>query len=143
MRHKASIGYKEIKCLSLFTAGSALLVLGLQHYSAADPVTFDATEIQRGVCQLLALQEGSFGAMIMVVAGIGAIISSAFGAYRAATSMLVVALGSFILRALVALFFGSDVVSPTQCATLMTSTSNNSVNVPITVPPVNNQNGSP
>jgi hypothetical protein len=44
----------------------------------------------------------------MVVAGLGAIISAAFGAYRAAVGMLVVAVGAFILRALVSLFFGTQ-----------------------------------
>jgi len=42
----------------------------------------------------------------MVVAGLGAIISAAMGAYRASVGMIVVAVGSFILRSLVSLFFG-------------------------------------
>ena len=44
----------------------------------------------------------------MVVAGLGAIVAAAMGAYRAAVGMLVVAVGAFILRALVSLFFGTD-----------------------------------
>ena len=44
----------------------------------------------------------------MVVSGIGAIVAAAMGAYRAAVGMIVVAVGSFILRALVSLFFGSE-----------------------------------
>ena len=49
--------------------------------------------------------EGSFGALVMVSAGLGSLISSAFGQYRMALSLLVVAVGSFILRSLVTTFF--------------------------------------
>lgn len=57
---------------------------------------------------LLMFIEGSFGALIMIASGIGAIIAGAFGAYKAAISLLFVAVGSFILRALVSLFFGTE-----------------------------------
>ena len=43
--------------------------------------------------------------MVMVAAGIGAILSSAFGQYRAALGLLVVAVGAFILRSLLGTFF--------------------------------------
>lgn len=64
--------------------------------------------VQEGVGNLFRLIEGAFGALIMVVSGLGAIIAAAMGAYRAAVGMLVVALGAFILRALVSLFFGAN-----------------------------------
>ena len=57
---------------------------------------------------IMALIEGRFGVLIMLCAGIGAIISSAFGQYRAALSLLVVALGAFILRTLVTVFFNTS-----------------------------------
>jgi hypothetical protein len=57
---------------------------------------------------IMALIEGRFGVLIMLCAGIAAIISSAFGQYRAALSLLVVALGAFILRTLVTVFFNTD-----------------------------------
>jgi len=69
---------------------------------------FDDELIRSGVGNLFQLIEGAFGALIMVVAGLGAIIAAAMGAYRAALGMLVVALGAFILRALVSLFFGGN-----------------------------------
>jgi len=74
--------------------------------SCATP-NFDPELIEGAVGNLFMLIEGSFGALIMVVSGIGAIIAASMGAYRAAVGMLVVALGAFILRALVSLFFGS------------------------------------
>lgn len=73
--------------------------------SCARP-SFDPELIEGAVGNLFMLIEGSFGALIMVVSGLGAIIAAAMGAYRAAVGMLVVALGAFILRALVSLFFG-------------------------------------
>jgi hypothetical protein len=57
---------------------------------------------------IMALIEGRFGVLIMLCAGIAAIISSAFGQYRAALSLLVVALGAFILRTLVTVFFNTQ-----------------------------------
>ncbi len=69
---------------------------------------YDDQLVRAGVGNLFRLIEGAFGALVMVVAGLGAIIAAAMGAYRAALGMLVVALGAFILRALVSLFFGQD-----------------------------------
>jgi hypothetical protein len=49
--------------------------------------------------------EGSFGALILAASGIGAIMSAAFGQYKAAFSLMAVAVGSFILRSLISTFF--------------------------------------
>ncbi len=68
----------------------------------------DDSLIRNAVGNLFQLIEGAFGALIMVVAGILAIVAAAMGGYRAALGMLIVALGAFILRALVSLFFGAD-----------------------------------
>ena len=57
---------------------------------------------------ILRFIEGAFGALVMVGAGLGAIVAAAFGAYKAAISLLFVAVGAFILRAIVSLFFGTN-----------------------------------
>jgi hypothetical protein len=54
---------------------------------------------------LLGLIEGPFGALIAISAGIGAIIASAMGAYRATLTLLVTSVGAFILHSLITLFF--------------------------------------
>ncbi|MCC6954128.1 MAG: hypothetical protein IT290_08425 [Deltaproteobacteria bacterium] len=54
------------------------------------------------------LIEGPFGALVMIVAGLVAIVSAAMGAYRAAMSCLIVAIGAFTLRTFVEIFFGPD-----------------------------------
>jgi hypothetical protein len=105
--------------LILVVLGSILLISGLTTLANALSTTaFDDTEIKNAICQLFTFQEGAFGALVMVVAGIGAIVSSAFGAYRAATSLIVVACGSYILRSLVSLFFGTFSCSSSTILTL-------------------------
>ncbi len=69
---------------------------------------WDQERIARAADYLLAVIEGAFGALVMVVAGIAAIVAATMGAYRASVAMLVVAVGSFILRSLVELFFGPE-----------------------------------
>lgn len=95
----------------MFVFGVTLLALGVHGISQAQsatgaPPAYNDTLIRGAVGSLFGLIEGAFGALIMVVAGLGAIFSAAMGAYRAAVGMLVVAVGAFILRALVSLFFG-------------------------------------
>ncbi len=55
--------------------------------------------------RMFELIEGNLGSLVMIVAGLLAIIAAALGSYRAATSLLVVAVGAFILRSLVVIFF--------------------------------------
>ncbi len=98
----------------LLVFGVVLLTAGLAETSTAATNTsfskanYNDTLVQNAVGQLFCLIEGAFGALIMVVAGLGAIVAAAMGAYRAAVGMLVVAVGAFILRALVSLFFGNS-----------------------------------
>ncbi len=105
---------KSNRAVSIERLGAYLLVSALlpQIVFAQDPdftghPEFVEEQITCAVASLFRLIEGHFGALVMVVAGLGAIIASAMGAYRAAVGMLVVAVGSFILRALVSLFFGT------------------------------------
>lgn len=85
---------------------------GLFGMRTVEAPEFDQGLISCAVGSIYELIEGSFGALIMVVAGLGAIIAAAMGAYRAMVGMLVVAVGSFILRALVSLFFASHEFIP-------------------------------
>jgi len=91
--------------------GLSYLYFGLNSIAHAQTTTttvkvqFDPAEINRAICQLLRLIEGSFGGLLMTVAGVGAVISAAFGQMKAGYSMLVTGLGAFILRSLVSLYF--------------------------------------
>lgn len=96
--------------------GVVLITGGLVELSAAQNAPLGSKSqagfkddlIRGAVGNLFSLIEGAFGALIMVVSGLGAIVAAAMGAYRAAVGMLVVAVGAFILRSLVSLFFGTD-----------------------------------
>ena len=101
----------------LLVLGTALLVGGMVDVSQAQgagptgsfsEASYEDDLVRNSVGNLFKLIEGAFGALIMVVAGLGAIVAAAMGAYRAAVGMLVVAVGAFLLRALVSLFFGAD-----------------------------------
>jgi hypothetical protein len=103
----------------MLIAGLCLLIGGLSHISLAlhptpnsigtfSEADYEDSLVRGAVGNLFKLIEGAFGALLMVVAGLGAIIAAAMGAYRAALGMLVVAVGAFILRALVSLFFGTE-----------------------------------
>ncbi len=119
IRGEAAIrsGVEKNSSKILFLTGVLLLgsgLAGLSHAQGGAPTgsftnaAFDDTLIRNAVGNLFKLVEGAFGALIMVVSGIGAIVAAAMGAYRAAVGMIVVAVGAFILRSLVSLFFGAE-----------------------------------
>ena len=90
----------------LFVTGAILLTLGVNNAAIAQHATaYNDVRLSDSLNAILTYIEGTFGAMVMVAAGIGAILSSAFGQYRAALGLLVVAVGAFILRSLVGTFF--------------------------------------
>lgn len=68
---------------------------------------YDSSLYQVACDRLLMLIEGPFGALLTTAAGIGAIVSSAMGNFRAAWTLLVVSIGAFILRSYITLFFAS------------------------------------
>ena len=99
--------------LALFVAGVAILGLGMMHdVTAMDGgktvTTYNDDKIANAVNAIMTYLEGSFGALIMAASGIGAIMSAAFGQYKAAFSLMAVAVGSFILRSLIGTFFNDD-----------------------------------
>jgi hypothetical protein len=77
----------------------------------AKDVPYDDTLIRNSVGNLYKMIEGAFGALVVVAAGIGTIIAAVVGAYRIAFALFVTAVGAFILRSYVSLFFGTDYVS--------------------------------
>lgn len=115
---KASVSVESFFCRHLNTImvvlGAAVLLTGLDQLSHAggavtsfSEANYDASLVRGAVGNIFRLIEGPFGALIMVVAGLGAIVAAAMGAYRGALALVVVAVGAFILRALVSLFFGT------------------------------------
>lgn len=104
----------QTQCL-LYVFGVTFLVCGMTQLSFATPggsfdFAYDDSAFAQIIGLLLAYIEGAFGALLMIVAGIGAIFAAALGSYKAALSLLIVAIGAFILRSLVVGFFGDSVV---------------------------------
>ena len=96
--------------ICLFVVGVVLLSGGLCFDTIADQtgygyIKYDDVRLSSATNIILQFIEGTFGAMIMVACGIMAIVSSAFGQYRAAIGLLVVAVGAFILRSIIGTFF--------------------------------------
>lgn len=97
-------------CLSLIALGVATIGFGMMDDAAAQvssgaAIQYNAERLNDAVNAIMTYLEGSFGALIMASAGVGAIMSAAFGQYKASLSLLVVAVGSFILRSLMGTFF--------------------------------------
>lgn len=91
----------------LFLFGVALLSIGLSQvaYTQAITITYNDNRIANSVNAVLTYIEGSFGALVMVSAGIGAIMAAAMGSNQQALALLVVSVGAFILRSVLATFF--------------------------------------
>jgi len=99
----------------LLLLGVALIAGGVSHDVIAQGSLgtdelgeYNDERVAEAVNRIFGYVEGSFGALIMVVAGLGAIMAAALGSYSAALGLLVVAVGAFILRSLVGTFFNTD-----------------------------------
>jgi len=100
---------RQIQALFLLT-GLILIAAGtIEGAQAYTPQgKYNDDRIAESVDLILTYINGTFGALIMVSAGIAAILASAFGQYRAALGLLVVAVGSFILRSLISTWFNDQ-----------------------------------
>ncbi len=90
--------------------GVFLIVIGLESVSHAvvidqpyDPAP-DAM-LWNATCRVLNLMSTSFGGLMVTASGVIAIVSAAFGAFKAASAMIVTGATAFILRDLVDLYF--------------------------------------
>ncbi len=97
---KAYVRLESDPQLSLFLVGVGLLMIGLDHEAHALAGTSG-----QACNKLLAYIEGPFGALITASAGIGAIVAAALGGFKVAWTLVVTAVGAFILRAYMSLWF--------------------------------------
>jgi len=96
-----------------FIAGLGILLIGSQDMSLAQlqdryDIEYNDERVDNVINAIFVYLEGSVGALIMVAAGISAIVASAFGQYKAALGLLAVAVGAFLLRSLVGTFFNDQ-----------------------------------
>ncbi len=100
----------------IFLAGISMLAISLSLDATAQPTggggntstKYNDAKVANAVNAIMTYLEGSFGALIMAASGIGAIMSAAFGQYKAALSLMVVAVGAFILRSIMSTFFNDQ-----------------------------------
>ena len=83
------------------------LGLGLLYTVGAEPAHAGVGTYNEACGKLLGLVEGSFGALVAAAAGVGAIVASALGGFKMAWALVVVSVGSFILRSYITLFNGT------------------------------------
>jgi hypothetical protein len=95
---------------ALFACGVVLLAsaVGPDACAYEPQANYNDDRMAEATDVVLTYINGTFGALVMVTAGVFAIMSAAFGQYRAALSLLVVAVGSFILRSLVSTWFNDQ-----------------------------------
>ena len=93
----------------LFVAGLGLIALSFSFDAIAQnsmtQTKYNDSKVANAVNAVLTYLEGSVGALVMAAAGIGSIMSAAFGQYKAALSLMIVAVGAFILRSFMSTFF--------------------------------------
>lgn len=96
----------------LLLMGMVLLAMGAIHFVFAQGGTsleqnFNDSMLAQVVIVIVRYLRGAFGALLLVIAGIAAIISAAFGQYRVALGLAIVAVGSFVIISLLLTFFNS------------------------------------
>ena len=113
----------------LFIFGSILILAGLEDVAEAatkvvpgyDPVP--QGEFATSSCKILYLFRGGLGGLLVTVSGIIAIVSSAFGAFKAASAVVATGAAAFILRDLVDVMYDLD-----HC--VFSDENNDSINIP-------------
>ncbi len=88
--------------LLLLALGVGLIFSGTTQLAAAEGGTF-----AQACGRVLGLAEGAFGALVCAVAGVAAVVAAAMGGFKMAWTLIVVSVGSFILRSYVSIFNGS------------------------------------
>ncbi len=92
------------------------LVFGGVVSAQQNAATVDTSAIDEAICWLMYFQNGSYGALLLAVSGVGAVVGAAMGSYRAAMNCLVVGVGSWLIQPVADLMFN---YWPSDCEGLM------------------------
>lgn len=105
MFNNACIG---VSVKSTETQKAILFLLGgvLFFTAGADSAHAGVGSFGQACNKMLMLIEGAFGALVAAAAGVAAIVAAALGGFKMAWALVVVAVGSFILRAFITIFNG-------------------------------------
>jgi len=90
---------RQAKFAVAFAAGLALHIMGSPEESHAFASAKFAIE------QLCGYMMGNLGALLMTTAGVGAIVSAAFGNFKASYSLIITGIGAFSVSSMLNLYF--------------------------------------
>ena len=76
--------------------------------------TVDVTAITEATCYVIAFTTGMFGALLVAVSAVGAVVSAALGDMRKAVNCVVIALGAWLIEPTAGYFFLNDSTDPTS-----------------------------
>jgi hypothetical protein len=85
----------------IYLLGFSIILFGSPENASAGSGSFG-----QACNKFLGLIEGAFGALVAAAAGVAAIVAAALGGFKMAWSLVVVAIGSFVLRSFITLFNG-------------------------------------
>ena len=93
----------ELRQIPLFIlcCGIALLLAGLGQ--AENAYAFDSAIW--AIQELCGHMKGNYGALLMSTAGVGAIVSAAFGNYKASYGFIITGIGAFTITSMLSLYF--------------------------------------
>ena len=93
----------------LLLVGLGLISLAMTSGAGAQEATnYDDQLLTDSINYILTYMEGTYGALIMACAGVLSVLSAAYGQYRTSICMLIVAVGSYILRSFIGTFFQDE-----------------------------------
>lgn len=99
-------GYLQAACLPPVAVLYLLALFTLLIFSPEQAYAYQSGKFG-DVCGkiITALATENFGSLLAALAGVGAIVASAMGGFKAAWSLLVVSVGSFILNEYIGIWF--------------------------------------
>ncbi len=95
-----------VLCTGRIPACYVLAILALAVFTPDAAFAYDGGKFEE-VCDsiLNALADGDLGSLLAALSGVAAIIASAMGGFKAAWGLLVVSVGSYILKAYIGIWF--------------------------------------
>ncbi len=84
---------------------AAVFALGLALYLGAPEHTYAFESAKFAIKELCGHMMGNLGALLMTTAGVGAIVSAAFGNFKASYSLIITGIGAFSVSSMLSLYF--------------------------------------
>jgi MFS family permease len=96
---RKSVWGERVLRVSLFSLGITMISISLPEYSFA----FESAKF--AIKEICGHMMGNLGALLMTAAGVGAVVSAAFGNFKASYGLIITGVGAFTISSLLGLFF--------------------------------------